>query len=369
MTRPTSTPAAARRAAAFALALAFAGCHTGPVRPEGAVDPRTYSTCQDPDGAAAWARARAALARNDDAAALPDLRLCIERCPDLVRAHLAWQDTARRVGGEAERTMQQHYLGAPQGASVVVDYMRARLADTSYAQGNALTEILRRDPSFAWAHLSLARVTRRQGRLLPAIDMFAAAIVNDAQLYEARLERAQVLAELGREEEAALDYRAYLRGVPDDTAAMRAYVTLLLYRLGRIDEAMVLLDRLEQEDPRSTSLRMDRAAALWRAEEHREAAEQYLRVLAEQPDCARAALNIGYLYYEVLPTDEASRRRFWPAARAAFRLFLKNTQPADGHEQFERTLAVPYRLAVIEEMLGPDAGAQILLEDLAWPGG
>ena len=49
------------------------------------------------------------------------------------------------------------------GASVVADYMRARLADTSYAQGNALTEILRRDPSFAWAHLSLARVTRRHG--------------------------------------------------------------------------------------------------------------------------------------------------------------------------------------------------------------
>jgi tetratricopeptide (TPR) repeat protein len=363
---PSQAPAA-RFAAAFALG--FAACESGPVRPIDAVDPRTYSTCQDPEGMAAWGRARAALARKDDSAALPDLQSCVERCPLFVRAHIAWQDAARRVGGDAERAMQAHYLGLPQGSSVVADYMRARLADTSYAQGNALADILRRDGSFAWAHLSLARVTRRQGRLLQALDMFAAAIVNDPELHEARLERAQVLAELGREEEAALDYRAYLRGVPDDLTAMHAYVTLLLYRLGRVDEAMALLDRLQQEQPGSLSLRMDRAAALWWARKPREAVEAYLRVLAEQPDCARAALNIGYLYYEVVPNDDASRRRFWPAARAAFRLFLQNTAPADGHEQFERTLAVPYRLAAIAELLGPDSGGQVLLDDLRWPEG
>jgi tetratricopeptide (TPR) repeat protein len=204
---------------------------------------------------------------------------------------------------------------------------------------------------------------------LQAVDMFARAIVNDPTLHEARLERAQVLQELDREEEAAADFHAYLRGVPGDAAAKRAYLTLLLYRLGRVSEALELLDELEKEHPDSLSLRMDRAAAQWLAGKPREAVASYLRVLEEDPRCARAALNIGYLYFEVLPSDEVSRRRFWPRARAAFRLFLDCTEPADGHEQFEETLGVPYRLATIEELLGPAAKQEVKLEDLRWPEG
>jgi len=356
------------------LAMVVAGCRTGPVRADNAVDPRIYATCQDAEGAAAWQRAQAALAVGDDAAALPDLRLGAERCPQLVRAHRAYQDAARRLGGDAERAMLAFYSGDrtssdATGAPTVRAYLRARLADTSYAQSNALQAILQQDPSFAWAHLSLARVNRRQGRLLQAVDMFASAIVNDPALHEARLERAQVLAELGREDEAAVDYRAYLRGRPDDEEAMHSFVALLLYRLERTDEALGLLDRLEQLHPGSPILRMDRAAALWRAKQLREAVEMYLGVLAEQPERARAALNIGYLYYEVLARDEASRRRFWPAARAAFRIYLERAQPTDGHEQFERTLAVPYRLEVIHELLGPDARETVSIDDLRWPPG
>lgn len=350
------------------LALAM-GCQTGPVRIDNAIDPRIYRTCQDPEGKAAWAAAQQALEQQDDAGALASLRLCIERCPKFVPAHLAYQDAARRLGGDALRAMQACYLSAPDNTATVPAYMRARLADTSYAQSNALAAILARDPSFAWAHVSLARVTRRQGRLLQAVDMFASAIVYDPQMYEAHLERAQVLAELGREQEAAVDYRAYLRGVPDDEEATHAYVSLLLYRLGRIDEALALLDQLEAKQPGSPVLRMDRAAALWRAERPREAVEAYLAVLAEQPHYARAALNIGLLYYEVLPHDDASRRLFWPKARAAFRLFLQLTQPTDGHEQFERTLAVPYRQQVIDELLGADLGSAACLDDLRWPAG
>lgn len=356
------------------LAMIAAGCRTGPVRSLDAVDPKVYATCQDADGEAAWQRAKAALARGDDAAAVPDLRACAERCPRLVRAHRAYQDAAQRLGGDAERAMVAFYLAEPTAgqasdAPLVRAYLRARLADTSYAQSNALQAILQQDSSFAWAHLSLARVNRRQGRLLQAVDMFAAAIVNDPELHEARLERAQVLAELGREEEAAVDYRAYLRARPDDEAAMHAFVVLLLYRLERVDEALSLLDRLEQGHPGSPTLRMDRAAALWRARQLREAVEMYLGVLADEPSRARAALNIGYLYYEVLARDDASRRRFWPAARAAFRLYLERAQPTDGHEQFERTLAVPYRLEVIAELLGPDAREHVSLDDLRWPAG
>ncbi|HEX6811104.1 MAG TPA: tetratricopeptide repeat protein [Planctomycetota bacterium] len=342
------------------------GCATGPRPVDGAIDPRVYSICQDPEGATAWQRAQQAMVRSDDDAALVDLRLCTQRCPDLVRAHLAYQDIARRKGGEVQQAMQDFYMQAPERDSPVPAYLKARLAETDYARRNALDAILVRDPSFAWAHLSRARVNRRQGRLLQAVDMFADAIVHDGALHEARLERAQVLAELGREEEAAVDYRAYLREVPGDLAATRAFVTLLLYRLGRVDEALPLLDRLEKEMPGSLSLRMDRAAASWRRP--KESIEAYLGILAVDPKMARALWNIGMLYYEVLPKNEADRRRYWPKARAAFRLFLDVVEPGDGHEHFERTLAVPYKLEVIAELLGPASGQAVSVDDLKWPG-
>ena len=349
--------------------LVVAGCQTGPARIDGAIDPRIYRTCADPEANAAWQRAVQSLAKQDDAGALADLRACAERCPKFVPAHLAYQDVARRLGGDAQRAMQAFYLGGPASTETVQAYLRARLADTSYAQCNALDAILAKDPSFAWAHVSHARVTRRQGRLLQALDMFAQATLYDPEMHEAHLERAQVLTELGRDEEAAVEYKAYLRGVPDDAAAMHAYASLLLYRLGRIEEALPLLDQLETRQPGSLSVRMDRAAADWRAGRPQHAIDGYLSVLAEQPRVARAALNVGMIYYEVLPRDDAQRAVFWPKARAAFRMFLELSEPTDGHEQFEKILAVPYRLGIIDGTLGRATAEPVTIDDLRWPAG
>lgn len=358
------------RGVALALAVLAigAGCNTGPVRRDDATDPGVYRTCQDAAAAAAWLRAQAALANGDDTAALPDLLTAVRGCPDLVRAHVAYQEAAQRLGGEVAAAMVAFYRSLPAGKTPVAAYLRARLADTAYAQSNALDTILARDPSFAWAHLSRARINRRQGRLLPALEMFGDAIVNDADLVEARLERAQVLAELGRDEESAREYKAYLQKAPDDVAAARGYLTLLLYRLGRIDEAWQVLDRLQAKAPKSLDLRMDRAAALWRARRPREAVDAYLAILREDPTVARAALNIGLLYYEVAPQNDREKPRYWPAARAALRWFLLHSKPTDGHEQFERTMAVPFRLDRIEDMLGKqDAPPPPTLDEMRWP--
>lgn len=354
--------------ATAAVLLGLPACGGGPVRRDDAIDPGIYRACQDAVAAAAWQRAQAALASGDDAAALPDLLAAVRGCPDLVRAHLAYQDAAKRLGGETAQAMVAFYRTLPAGGTPVAAYLRARLADTAYAQSNALDAILKQDPSFAWAHLSRARINRREGRLLPALDMYGEAIVNDADLVEARLERAQVLAELGRDEEAAREYKAYLTKSPDDGVATGAYLKLLLYRLGRVDEALQVLDRLQAKDPRSLELRMDRAAALWRARRPRESVDAFLAILREDPGVARAALNIGLLYYEVVPQDEAEKRRYWPAARAAFRWFLLHSRPSDGHEQFERTMAVPFRLDRIEDVLGKQAEpSPPSLDELRWP--
>ena len=323
--------------------------------------------CDDAAARAAWRTAREAIARGDDRAALPQLQRAIEGCPELVRAHCAYQDAARRLGGDAMEKMVSQYAAAPAGAAPLATYLRARLAETAYAQANDLKRLLEQHPGFGWARLSLARIDRGQGRLAEALRGFERVRRTDPELVEASLERAQVLVELGRVREAARDYEAYLEARPRDLVAVRELVALLLYRLGRVDAATQWLDRLEAAGDRTVAQRIDRAAALWCSGRHRDAVAAYLAILAEAPREARAALNVGLLYYEVVARDEASRRRYWPKARAAFRMFLANTCADDGDERFERTWAVPYRLRRIAEMLGPAPDAPPELPALSWP--
>jgi len=353
-----------RHAGAIVLFGALACCQAGAPHTTEAVDPMVYGRAADPQGREAWERAQRALQLGDRLAALPDLRTAVVQCPDLVRAHIAYQDTARQLGGAPQQEMLDYYRALPDRPSPVPAYVKARLADTSYAQGTELQKILVANSSFAWAHLSLGRLRRRQGHLLAAAESFQSAISHDRDLFEARLERASVLAELDRSEEAALDYDAYLARVPDDDAVLRAYASLLIYRLGRIDRAMQVLDLLEARHADDVAVRMDRAAAQWRGGDPRTAVQSYLRILDAQPGEARAALNIGLLYYEVLPKTAADRRVFWPKARAAFQLFLRLTVSPDGDEAFERVIAVPYRLESIAELLGADERTSVTIEDL-----
>jgi tetratricopeptide (TPR) repeat protein len=326
-----------------------------------------WSQCGEGPGAAAWQQAREALARRDDTAALAALRQTVAACPDFVRGHRGYQDCAQRIGGEPLREMLAFYRALPSDTSPVAAYAKARLLATSYDQGQALQEILTREPAFAWAHLSKGRLSRRQGQLVQAIDSFESALAADPSLHEAVLERAQVLVEVGREEEAAVAYEDYLRRVGDDDVGKRAFLSLLLYQLGRIDRALELLADLEQRAPNDLDLRMDRAAAQWRARDPRAAIGTYLSVLSADPQHARAALNIGLLYYEVLARTPTERIAFWPKARLAFRRFLATSAGLDTDEEFERTFAVPYRLEVIAELLGPDpapAGEAVDLDAL-----
>lgn len=323
--------------------------------------------CEDAAALAAWREAQQLALPDEDAAALPLLKKACARCPDLVRAHCAYQDVARRLGGRAAADMAASYPPGAGGDSPVRDYLRARLAETAYAQANELQKILDEHPRFAWAHLSLARVNRGQGRLSESLGGFVLAARNDASLVEATLERGQVLAELGRVKEAAVAYEAYLTSRPGDPAAAREYVALLLYQLGRAEAALEWISKLEAGGDRSLELRMDRAAAYWRQGKHRAAAEGYLSILAAEPRAARAALNVGLLYYEVVPRDDADRDRFWPGARAAFRMFLANTAAQDGHEQFEKTWAVPHRLQRIERRIGAAPVEPPTMSALRWP--
>jgi hypothetical protein len=372
---------AAVRLAALAVALGLAACAAAPstAAPAPASEP-----CRDERALLAWRRAGKALAdaaaavaagdatalAQGDAAAVLDLAVVVAGCPEFVRGHVAYQDVALRLGGMAAARMRAAYEGLRDDGLPREAYCKARLLPTAYAQSAAFDALLARAPRFAWVRLSQARIARGQGRLLAALDGLASALRDDPELHEARRERAEALAELGRDTEAAADYRLYLAAVPEDRPAARDFVRLLLYRLGRAAEAAPLLEQLQAEAPADLELRMDRAAVHWHDGDLERSAAAYVSVLEAAPAASRAALNLGLLYYEVAPAgDAAAERRFWPAARAAFRWFLDGPAPAGGFEQYERTLGVPFRLARIAQRLGAESPAYVRLVDLRWPAG
>lgn len=327
--------------------------------PEG-FDPQRYEQCQEPAGKAAMDQARVLLQAGKDAEALPLLRTVIVLCPDQVRAHLLYQDAARRVGGAAEDEMRGYYEALASGRTPVTAYVKARLRDDSpFLQKEALDQILAKDPTFYYAHLSLGRLLRAHGKYASACDSLRRALALDRNLLEAQVELAETLVEDRKFEEAAAHFANYLAGAPNDLVAARSYVHLLVYRLARPDEALRWIERLLQRDPDDASALMDKAAAYWRAKGGRglDALDLYLRVLQRQPDNARAVLNVGYLYYDVLAgNDEALRRRYWPKARKAFQLYLRLVRADEALDYLEEHLAVPFRLKAITDAGIPDDG-------------
>jgi len=320
-------------------------------------DPERYRVPQDAVGAEFWQAAQRALAAGALPEALTALQLALERCPELVPAHLAFQDAAQQLGGEPERAMRDFYRSLPDGDSPVPAYCRSRLLETAYERDQVLKTLLARAPSFAYAHLARGHTQYAKGQLQAAADSFHAATYCDPGLAEARWLRAAALAELGRYEEAAVEYEIYLGKQPGDDAVRHAYAQLLVYRLRRIVRGQQLLDELAQRRPGDLAVMMDQAAATWLAGDSRESLRRYLAVLAAEPGSSRALWNIGLLYYDALPRNDSEKLLYWPRARLAFQLFLAEAARAapatgDGHEEFERTLGVPFRLAVIAERLG-----------------
>lgn len=366
--RPGKGRAALLGALAPVLALALgAGACSGPGRPLfDRQDPARFESCADPVGRAAYEEALVLLQAARDEEALAQLRTAVERCPEHVLAHGHYQDLALQLGGAAEAAMRAFYDALPPDAdSPVPAYVKARLVGSSFERKGAVEELLKHHGDFAYGWLSLGRLYRGVNQLSDAAESFQRAIDRHPGLLAAHLELAETLVELGRYAEAELPFENYLAGAPNDRSTIRALVNLLLYRLGKPEEARPWIDRLLAADPRDERARMDLAAAEWRSGRLEESLDRYLDVLAQSPDNARAALNIGHLHFDALAADDAGRREHWPKARQAYRLFLQLVRPEEGHDYFDAMLAVPYRLKAIDDLLGPDPDtAPPSLEDL-----
>ena len=109
---------------------------------------------------------------------------------------------------------------------------------------------------------------------------------------------------------------------------------------------------------------MDQAAGAWLLGQVRQSIDLYHRVLELDPSRARAVLNLGNLYYDVLGGGtEEGRREFWPKARSAYRYYLQMNQAEGLYDLFDQKFAVPYRLKEIAVLLGPPGERQPTMAD------
>lgn len=292
-----------------------------------------------------------------------------------MRTHLLYVEVVESLAaGEsadaARAEMHRYYLDVEHDESPVWLYLRARLAKYDADREDLLEQAIARDSSFHWAYLSLARLWRGHGRLSRAMREIDRALFARASFPEARLERAEVLVEVGRYIDAADDYANYLRLYPGDRSVSANYARLLVYQLGRTKTARAILERQLEDDPENAGALMDLAAVAWKEGEFAKSAAGYREVLRIEPGQELAVLNLGNLHYEALwrgsePKSDRHRES-WKSAQKAYLFYLgmADHSAENKYDFFDNHLAVPHRLREISELIGEYDGPSLALEDL-----
>ena len=323
-----------------------------------------FERCGDPAATAARERANTLIADGELRAAQPFLSHVVELCPDDVQAHLLRLEVARSLGAAAIAELGREYEAATDRSSPIPPFMRAQIAEYEATRQELLQESLRRDPSFYFAYLELGRQQRRFDRPQQALGFLRDALRARPQCVQARLELGEVLVELGRYNEAELEYDNYRRARPDDRAAAKAHLRLLIYDLDRSAAARPIVEQLLREDPDDLDAIMDLAAIEWKQARPQLASSLYHRVLQADPFQANAVLNLGNLHFEVLAAgDEDVKRAAWARARNAYRYYLNMRRAESLYDLWDYYLTLPYRLKEIDAFLGPAPAGTIEVDD------
>lgn len=318
-----------------------------------------YETCTLPAFVEAAGRARALLDERKEVEALPFLQRAAELGPDHVPTQRLYQETALKLGGEAEADMRRFYAAMPDRPnSPVVPYVRARLAEDDHTRLSLLSAAVERDPSFYFAHLATARINRDLGRLDLALAAMERALAARPKHLESNLEMALVLIDLGRFAAAEPYLSNYVTARPEDRLAAKTLAQLLLYRLDRVRQATPILERLRQENSEDPDVVMDLAAVAWRQGRLDDAIAGYHDVLRLDATMTRAALNLGNLYWQRGQAVEGeARTEAWRKARKAYEFCVAANRGEGLHDTLDIMFALPYRMDLIAKAIGPDDSA------------
>ncbi len=324
-----------------------------------------YEVCALPESAAAYQQARLHTNAGEYEQALPLLRSTVLACPEFIRGHLLYQDAAIDAGAAGEAAMREYYASFDHaGDQALVLYLRSRLVDNNRDRLDLLNRVVAWDETFYRAYVDKAAVYRRSQRTGRALDELRNAVMAEPASIAANQAIAEVMVQLGRYSEAAGHYRTLVRLSPSNQSVKKDYLSLLIYELGDLDDAEVLVDDLLGFDDLDVEALMDKAAIAWMRGQLQAALDSYHQVLRLDPSRAEAVLNLGNLYYQALADDsEEGRRRYWPKARLAYTYYLENGAQGTAYDQLDQWLTVPMRLREIDQLLGPRPDLPVRLQD------
>jgi len=178
-------------------------------------------------------------------------------------------------------------------------------------------------PKDSDTHYALGLAFLRQQNSSEALKAFDQAVqcgkTQDADLY---YQRGLVLAEMGREEEAAASYAAALKIKPDFTQALEN-LALLYYRQEKDAETLDALQRLIQIDPMNFNANYLLGLHYYRKKMYSEMVAAYTRAVAVKPDLADVHYNLGMACY--------FQNRYEQAVEALKKAVALNPKDADAY--------------------------------------
>lgn len=225
------------------------------------------------------------------------------RNADYASARTLWADT---VAQRPENPRAHHNLGL----ALLAENRREEAA-------RQFEHAIRLQPTHAFAHFQLGALAMSDGALPQAADHLTAALAADPHYVDARVNLGHVLARSGKTEEAITHYRVALAEQP--AADIRTSLGAALTQLGRLDEAVPLLQQAMEGAPELPEAHYQWARLCERAGAPKEAEAALHTALRLRPDFAAAALALGNLL---------GRQGRFAEAIKAFQLVLTAT-PAD----------------------------------------
>jgi arylsulfatase A-like enzyme/Tfp pilus assembly protein PilF len=239
------------------------------------------------------------------------------------------RDTARKlaalgyIGAAVDRPSSE--ASRPDPKAMVDVFDRLRTANTAIAERRpadaeaAAHDVLKRDPSNAFATLVLARAQLDLGRYREAANAFRryAELVPDSA--DAHHWMAICLSRLGEADRALAEVNAALRIDPRYVEALDLRGGLLAAR-GRVDDALADLRAAVDMAPDNVAFRVGLARVLMTAHRHEEAGQQFRRALERRPDDPDALAASGSLLAAEGQLD---------AARISFERALAHRPDAD----------------------------------------
>ena len=179
-----------------------------------------------------------------------------------------------------------------------------------------------------------ADALRRSGHFVQALDLYELYLVGRPEDLQALLDKGSVLMSLERFTEAAQVYSKMVGIKPDETALSNLGAALI--RLGRANEAKVVLDYALEINPRNINARINLGGVLQALGMHQENLQNALEAVSIDPTQPLAFNNLGSALFDLAKFPEAKH-----AFETAILLDSKNLDAHINLANIESKLGAP----------------------------